>query len=46
MTKVRDPICGMIIEAERAAARSERDGQTHYFCCVGCQKKFEAARGR
>ena len=44
--KVKDPICGMMVDPDRAPAKSEHDGVTSYFCCVGCQRKFEAARGR
>jgi putative ABC transport system ATP-binding protein len=36
-----DPVCGMAIERERAAARLERDGQTTYFCSRGCRREFE-----
>jgi Cu+-exporting ATPase len=46
MAKVRDPVCGMMVDPERAAARSERDGVMVYFCSVPCQKKFEATRSR
>ncbi|HLQ32203.1 MAG TPA: XdhC family protein [Chloroflexota bacterium] len=38
-----DPICGMAVSASQARYRIERDGQTYYFCCAGCQAKFEAA---
>jgi YHS domain-containing protein len=39
--KVQDPVCGMSIESERAAAHSVRGGQTVYFCSVACQKSYE-----
>jgi YHS domain-containing protein len=35
MPTVIDPICGMRIEADDAAANAERDGQTYYFCSEG-----------
>jgi Cu+-exporting ATPase len=36
-----DPICGMTVD-EATALRAERDGQTFYFCCEHCRKKFLA----
>jgi len=46
MAKAKDPICGMMVDPERAAAKSEREGVTVYFCSTACQRKFEASRGR
>jgi len=40
MPAVIDPICGMRIEADDAAAIAERDGQTYYFCSEGCRDIF------
>lgn len=37
-----DPICGMTVRPERAAATSVRDGKTVYFCSVGCKERFDA----
>ena len=34
-----DPICGMTVD-ESSPLRAERDGQTFYFCCEHCRKKF------
>jgi len=42
-TAAKDPVCGMEINVDSAAARSEHKGQTYYFCCVGCKTKFDAA---
>ena len=42
--KVKDPVCGMIIDSERAAAKGVYDGETVYFCAVSCQRTFEARR--
>jgi len=39
-----DPVCGMQVEVANAAARSERDGQTIYFCSDHCRHRFEAER--
>ncbi len=37
-----DPVCGMTVRPERAAATSEHAGVTYYFCCSGCKTKFDA----
>jgi YHS domain-containing protein len=42
--KVQDPVCGMNIEAEKAAAKGTYDGQTVYFCAVACQRRYERER--
>jgi len=36
----KDPICGMDVEEEEAAATFEYKGNTYYFCAVGCKEKF------
>src|SRR6188508_2433216 len=36
-----DPICGMTVD-ERTAISAERGGETFYFCCEHCRKKFLA----
>ena len=33
---VKDPVCGMEINAASAAGSSEYEGQTHYFCNLNC----------
>jgi Cu+-exporting ATPase len=40
-----DPICGMTVDHEKAAGKSERDGETYYFCSTGCKEKFDATSG-
>ena len=37
-----DPVCGMVIDEKRAAARAEYQGRTYYFCSPGCHKAFTA----
>jgi xanthine dehydrogenase accessory factor len=37
-----DPICGMEIVVLSDTPSAERDGETHYFCCDGCQRAFVA----
>jgi P-type Cu+ transporter len=38
----KDPICGMTVDPSKAAGKSELDGKTYYFCCLGCKKKFDS----
>jgi Cu+-exporting ATPase len=40
--EVLDPVCGMKVRPEKAAALFEYHGKTYYFCCAGCRAKFEA----
>ncbi len=37
-----DPICGMTVTPEKAAAKFEFGGKTTYFCSKGCYEKFTA----
>ena len=36
-----DPICGMTVAVVADTPRSERDGETFYFCRPGCKAEFE-----
>lgn len=36
-----DPVCGMDVTPETAAATSEYKGTTYYFCAPGCKKSFD-----
>ena len=38
-----DPICGMTVDIVTAHYKTERNGKLYYFCCAGCQAKFEAS---
>lgn len=38
-----DPICDMTVDMATARFTSKFEGQTYYFCCPACKKKFEAA---
>jgi Cu+-exporting ATPase len=35
-----DPICGMEVEAD-TPYQSQINGETFYFCCLGCKEEFE-----
>jgi len=37
---VRDPVCGMEINPQNAAATTAYQGETFYFCRVECQEQF------
>src|SRR4051794_31665122 len=37
-----DPVCGMQVQPDRAAGKSDFKGRTYYFCGLGCKKKFDA----
>jgi len=39
---LKDPVCGMAVDPETAAASVEHDGVTFYFCCSHCAEKFKA----
>ena len=45
-TKVTDPVCGMRIEPSQAAAESNYQGQTYYFCSEECKQQFEKESSR
>jgi YHS domain-containing protein len=38
---VKDPVCGMDVDPKTAAGKSEYQGQTYYFCSLGCKKDFD-----
>lgn len=40
-TTVKDPVCGMDIEAATAAGKTEHNGQTYHFCGFKCKEKFD-----
>jgi xanthine dehydrogenase accessory factor len=38
-----DPVCGMTVRV--GSNPLEHDGETHYFCCVGCRDAYSARLG-
>ena len=36
-----DPVCKMEVEEDKAAATSEYNGKTYYFCAKGCKIVFD-----
>jgi len=45
-TTVVDPVCGMTINPETAAASREVEGVTYYFCSTHCAASFDADPAR
>ncbi len=37
----KDPVCGMQVDEQKAAAKSEYKGRTYYFCHKVCKEKFD-----
>lgn len=37
----KDPVCGMQVEPDNAAGKSEYQGKTYYFCNAACKQKFD-----
>jgi Cu+-exporting ATPase len=46
MSTVKDPVCGMWIEAETAAGSTIFESQEVYFCSDQCRREFEASPAR
>jgi YHS domain-containing protein len=42
----QDPVCKMEVDEESAAATSEYNGKTYYFCAPGCKRAFDADPNR
>ena len=38
----KDPVCGMEVEAAKAAGASMHEGKTYYFCATACKEAFDA----
>ena len=37
----KDPVCGMDVNPQEAAGKSEYKGETYYFCGPGCKRDFD-----
>jgi P-type Cu+ transporter len=46
MAKVTDPVCKMEVDDQKAAAQSEHQGHTYFFCSKVCKQKFDQDPGR
>jgi xanthine dehydrogenase accessory factor len=45
-TEARDPVCGMTVTIATARYRSDSPAGPVYFCCSGCQARFDREPGR
>ncbi|MFO1045820.1 MAG: heavy metal translocating P-type ATPase [Planctomycetaceae bacterium] len=43
---VVDPVCGMTVDPDHAAASHVHHGTTYYFCSMSCQRQFSATPDR
>jgi Cu+-exporting ATPase len=41
-TTVRDPVCGMTVDAATSKHQFDYRGETYHFCSAGCRAKFAA----
>jgi Cu+-exporting ATPase len=41
-----DPVCKMEVNPASAAAQSEYEGQSFYFCSAECKRRFDADPAR
>lgn len=46
MAQVKDPVCGMLIDSDTAAGKTEYEGKTYYFCSAQCLRQFDGDPGR
>jgi Cu+-exporting ATPase len=44
--KVKDPVCGMMVDPHLTTHRAQYEGKPYYFCSSGCQSKFMAEPAR
>ncbi len=42
LVKGKDPVCGMEVEAAKAAGLSIHNGKTYYFCATACKQQFDS----
>jgi len=38
--KQKDPVCGMMVDPQKAAGKAVHDGKTYYFCSPRCAERF------
>src|SRR5271157_5219539 len=39
--KEKDPVCGMMVDPQKAAGKYEYKGKTYYFCSTRCAERFQ-----
>ena len=38
--EAKDPVCGMMVDPQKAATRREHEGNTYFFCSARCGERF------
>ncbi len=38
--RVKDPVCGMMVDPQKAAGKVEHEGRTYHFCSTRCVERF------
>jgi YHS domain-containing protein len=38
---VKDPVCGMEVDEQKAKEKTQYEGKTYYFCSRSCRQEFE-----
>ena len=44
--RVKDPVCGMMVDPLKTAHKAEHDGKAYFFCSAGCRTKFMTDPGK
>lgn len=39
--RVKDPVCGMMVDPQKAAGKIEHSGRAYFFCSPRCAERFE-----
>jgi Cu+-exporting ATPase len=39
--RVKDPVCGMMVDPQKSAGKIEHAGKTYFFCSPRCAERFE-----
>jgi P-type Cu+ transporter len=39
--RVKDPVCGMMVDPQKPAAKAVHNGETYYFCSPRCAERFQ-----
>jgi Cu+-exporting ATPase len=42
----KDPVCGMMVDPQKAAEKVEHDGKLYYFCSARCAERFRNEPGK
>lgn len=45
VVRTLDPVCGTVIDQDRAAGKVDYAGETFYFCSSDCRVKFQEDPG-